>query len=202
MAVQDTQVASDRPRRIQIVATCLAAVVCGLAAKFYAFGMVMCFGVVLYPIFGLGHVWVHLAVAHARVRVPPFVVRWCLVSDAVFVVAMLLQIDQSDWIYWLTITHIYGSMVAGDPMAGALPGRGGGANYGAEYFDWWYVLSYGAIALVCGTWVPLLRFRRRLRNLAVAGICPECGYALGADSICPECGARPEGDLAPTSGAG
>jgi len=198
VTVQDIQVPSDRPRRVQIVVACLVAVACGLLAKFYAFGMMMCFGVVLYPAFGLAHMWVHLAVAHARTRVPPFVVRWCLVSNAIFVGAMLVQIDCSDWIYWLTITHIYGSMVAGDPMARALPGAGGGANYGREYFDLWYVLSYGSIVLVCVSWVPLLRFRRRQRNLAAAGVCPECGYALGARPMCPECGVRLESDCSPT----
>jgi hypothetical protein len=185
MMLNTNQIACDRPRRVAIVATSIGAVAIGLCVKFYAFGMVMCFGVFLYPLLALGHILVRILVTSSPVRMPKSILAWCLFSDAVFVVAMLLQIDQNDRFYWLSITYLYSQSVTGGIEAAALPGMRTELHYV------WYGLSFGSIGLVLVSWIPVLRFKTRVRLLEASRTCVECGYPLGVGPACPECGVRP-----------
>lgn len=143
----------------------------------------MLFGIWFLPPVVLGHIGVHVVAARVQPRVSPLLVRKCLVSDAVFVAAMLLQVDCNDSYLWMTITKLYALLCAESPRAAELPG----ARYGGA--DWWLAFSAVMLVMVIGFWWPVLRACRQARADESSPACAGCGYPLQSFQLaCPECG--------------
>ncbi len=177
--------------RVIILVAAGASIALAGAMKFVTMGLVMFFGVVVYPPILAIHLIAHSSLALSPQQDWRRAMRLALLSDGALIIAMLLQFDQTETTKWLTITRLYAQYVAHDRTAGNLwPSIGELSILPGILF----------LVPVAATWVLMFARARGARKASrdvAAERCPSCHYPIGSGALCPECGLQVAAETLP-----